>query len=231
MLSVDRAGAPTTESLYLRPKNWWRYQHYQDGRPLTWIKNHLELDEPGSKFAALSYADQGRLQKLWRLAARQPNGLIPYDEQYLRSHLGDKRFTFGSHLLSTWFAVGTQMELKKAAQKEKRSRRSPQTSSPKSREQRVKKDPAVRARVESPAVNGFGTFAGLPIASEKGFELERILRLCRDADGGSLRMLELASSTLTLGGVARVRESCEKRRGRIGVGYAVNALRSEADAA
>lgn len=117
--------------LWMRPRKWREFQHYQDGRVTYWIKNYLKLDDPGSKFHALSWADQGRLQALWRLAARlEKDGLVPFDEQYLRAVLGDKRFTLASRLVTEWFHVGTQKELKKAANREKRSRKLVQPSSP-----------------------------------------------------------------------------------------------------
>ena len=123
-------GMDAEEVLWMRPRKWREFQHYHDGRVTYWIKNYLNLDVPGSKFRALSWADQGRLQAMWRLAARlEKDGLIPFDEQYLRAVLGDKRFTLGSHLVTDWFHVGTQKELKRAAKREKRSRDLAQASS------------------------------------------------------------------------------------------------------
>lgn len=136
----------------MRPKKWREFQHYQDGRTLSWIKNYIELDLPGQRFNRLSWADQGRLQALWRLAARlDKDGYVPYDERYLRAALGDKRFPFGSHLLPTWFHIGTQKEVKRAANKEDRSRRLAQTSSPKNLEVREKKEPKAFVLLEGDA--------------------------------------------------------------------------------
>lgn len=58
-------------------------------------------------------------------------------------------------------------------------------------------------------------------------ELEAILACCKDADSRSILTLKAAASGLSLGSLVKVRESCKHYRGRIGVGYAVNALRSE----
>jgi len=69
---------------------------------------------------------------------------------------------------------------------------------------------------------------GLPISAEKLLELERIHDDCRDTDGQSLAALKAAARGVSYAGVVRVRESVQKRRGRVGVGYAVNALKSEA---
>lgn len=106
----------------MRPKKWREFQHYQNGRQTVWIKNYLDLDEPGSKFSRLSFADQGRLQRLWRTCARSPHdGMIAYDEQSIRAQLGDKRFPVASHLVTTWFHIGTQLDLKRAAKREERA--------------------------------------------------------------------------------------------------------------
>jgi len=108
----------------MRPKKWRDFQHYQDGRQLVWIKNYLDLDTHGSKFDRLSFADQGRLQRLWRACARSPlDGMVRFDESTVRSLLGDKRFSLASHLVINWFHVGTQVELKRAAKREERSRK------------------------------------------------------------------------------------------------------------
>jgi hypothetical protein len=129
-------------ALYMRPNNWGEFQHYHDGRDVIWIKNYLDLDDPGKKFSQLSFSDQGRLQKLWRLASRlNLNGRIPFDETYLRKHLGDKRFALASHLVRDWFAVGSQMELETLANREFSSRPLVQNSTPKKLEVRSKEKP------------------------------------------------------------------------------------------
>lgn len=74
-------------------------------------------------------------------------------------------------------------------------------------------------------------FGSLPISLEKVIELERVLKACRGADEGSMGVLRSEARDVTLAGIARVRESCERKRPVPGVGYAVAALRSEASAA
>ena len=107
----------------MRPKRWREFQNYHDGRTIVWVKNYVRLDMPGSDFRKLSWADQGRLQALWRLAARLGNdGMIPYDERYVRAALGDKRFPIVSQMVTNWFHIGTQTELKRAAKRENPSR-------------------------------------------------------------------------------------------------------------
>ncbi|MCR4338796.1 MAG: hypothetical protein NUW01_02800 [Gemmatimonadaceae bacterium] len=65
---------------------------------------------------------------------------------------------------------------------------------------------------------------GLP---DLTIELQKILDCCKDADTRSLGTLLAAANGLTLAAVVGVRESCKSYRGRVGVGYAVNALKSE----
>lgn len=64
-------------------------------------------------------------------------------------------------------------------------------------------------------------------------ELERILACCVDADEGSFSILAREAKGLPEASLVKVRQSCERfnhsrgGRGRLSVGYAVNALRSE----
>jgi hypothetical protein len=57
-------------------------------------------------------------------------------------------------------------------------------------------------------------------------EADRIVAACGDADDESLGVVLSWARQLPVGSVAKVRESCE-HMGRVGVGYAVNALKSE----
>jgi hypothetical protein len=59
-------------------------------------------------------------------------------------------------------------------------------------------------------------------------DLETILAYCKDADARSLDTLRAAARGLPPVSVAKVKESCKRYRGKIGVGYAVNAFKSEA---
>lgn len=65
---------------------------------------------------------------------------------------------------------------------------------------------------------------GLP---DLTIELQKILDCCKDADTRSLGTLLAAANGLPLASIVNVRESCRRQRGRVGVGYAVNALKSE----
>lgn len=68
----------------------------------------------------------------------------------------------------------------------------------------------------------------LPISLEKRLELEKMLPYLHDRDEGSLSVLESSAVKVSLAGVCKVRESVQQTSKRVGVGYAVNALRDEA---
>jgi len=67
----------------------------------------------------------------------------------------------------------------------------------------------------------------LPLEHDKEIELQRILDACRGTDDESLGVLRSAAHALPLSKIVWVRQSVCMRHGRVGVGYAVNALRSE----
>lgn len=68
----------------------------------------------------------------------------------------------------------------------------------------------------------------LPISLEKRLELEKMLPHLHDRDAGSLAVLETNARHLTLAAICRVRDTIQHSPKRVGVGYAVNALKSEA---
>jgi hypothetical protein len=109
------------EARYFRCRNWHKFQHYPEGsRRLTWIKNWIELDDPSNPFSKLTFAEQGRLQAIWRLAAKLDNK-IPWDEVFVARAIGAKRIPLGDLLDSKWIQVGTEKELKRLANAEKRA--------------------------------------------------------------------------------------------------------------
>lgn len=108
---------------YLRVRNWEKFQHYKDRNP-PWIKNYLDIDDPSHPFSSLSYADQGRLQKIWRWAAKVDNR-IPYDMVTISRYLGGKPDAvcraIDGYLAGEWLQVGSQKELTRLENAEKRA--------------------------------------------------------------------------------------------------------------
>lgn len=59
---------------YLRVRNWDKFQHYNDDKPVTWVKLHIKiLDDPLVR--SLDEASQSHLFKLFALAGRRANVL------------------------------------------------------------------------------------------------------------------------------------------------------------
>jgi hypothetical protein len=109
------------EAVYFRCRNWRKFQHYPEGsRGLSWIKNWVELDDPGNPFNDLSFSDQGKLQAIWRLAAKLDN-VIAYDEKFVCRAIRAKAVPFERLLADKWIQVGTLEELKKLTNAEKRA--------------------------------------------------------------------------------------------------------------
>lgn len=224
-------GGTQVKPQFLRIRNWERFQHYTNRRP-PWIKFHISILDDHT------------------LLSLPPMSQLVYDRLLLRAAVTDNNVEHDPVWLSQKFnlpadeiqeAVVNLVDAgflsvsgrKRAASKAIAKRQQNGVSEAEAEAETEREAEAEQtARVlELPALPLLETVPSLPSTDEKVYELERLLRLCRDADAGSLRELSKAAETLTLGGVARVRESCEKRRGRIGVGYAVNALKSEASAA
>lgn len=63
----------------LRVRNWDRYQHYKDRRPV-WIKLYTSSDDYA--YSQLTLAERGLLHELWKLAGRTDN-TIPYDAKWI----------------------------------------------------------------------------------------------------------------------------------------------------
>ncbi len=199
------------EPRYLRVRNWPKFQHYKDREP-AWIKNYINLDDPSHPFSKLSYADQGRLQKLWRLAAKLDNR-IPYDPVYLGRVMGMKaaaiQRTIDGYLADKWLQSGSQEELKRMTNAEKRGAKRKKTASAElekpsgeacleSREQRAEKEivPA-----EGPADFKFAV------------ELKQLLDVvAEDADAGTSLVLRrtIEKHRLPLAALVEAREAAAR---------------------
>lgn len=70
---------------YLRVRNWERFQHYHDRRPI-WIKVYVELVNPTSDYMKLSLNARGLLPCVWLLAAEW-NNAIPNDSEFIANRL------------------------------------------------------------------------------------------------------------------------------------------------
>lgn len=75
------ADVGTEEEIYFGVKNWATFQQYKDGRPITWIKLHLVLQQDYD-FARLPEVTQAHLLRIWLLAGATKNHM-PLDPWYV----------------------------------------------------------------------------------------------------------------------------------------------------
>jgi hypothetical protein len=223
---------------YLQVKGWWDFQHYPDkvenGWTPTFIKTYTALLDDYD-YNALSEVDRGRLHRIWLLAARL-NNKIPWDERFVRTAIRAS----SSFKLATFIATGMLLEWdENAATRPPDKRRKPRNqakdaldkllgdSMPEQSRAEKKREETATAFEEVEEVNQ--TFPrSLPIDVEKRLELEKMLPYLHDRDEGSLGVLEATARGLSMGSICKVRESVQNASKRVGVGYAVNALKLEA---
>jgi hypothetical protein len=213
------------EPVYFRCRNWHKFQHYQaGGRRLAWIKNYLDLDDPSSPFRELSFADQGKLQAIWRLAAKLDNR-IPFDEMYVGRVIGARVVPFGLLLDAGWIQTGNPAELKKFAASEKRAaNRKKGASKPIAKrkpDSSLEAEQEVRSKKEE--INSAVLVLGLDI--EKIAEVDRIIDSVRGASQESIAKLSPLVGALPLGVAIGIRERAVG--GGKGIGWVVNALQGE----
>jgi hypothetical protein len=212
------------EARYFRCRNWHKFQHYSEGsRRLTWIKNWIELDDPSNPFSKLTFAEQGRLQALWRLAAKLDN-TIPFDEVFVCRAIGAKRMPLGDLLAAKWIQVGTQEELKRLANAEKRAAKPKKRASKALASRYQNASPEAEQEVE---VEKEKDKALLVLGLDEGKiqELDRIIDNVRGASAESLPKLSPLVGALPLGVAIGIRERAVS--GGKGVGWVVNALQGE----
>lgn len=194
------------------PCNWERFQHAdatKRGKNPTWIKNYTALMS-NDDYLDLTLAQRGLLHGIWLEYARTGRGLSEArTRRLLSTHKGDSRhFLAHLHALQTLGFIEFCQDNGVTA-----SRLDIEVEE----EEIVNK--AVRSELRGTAWN-----------ESKQYELEKLMPLLHDADSSSADVLRATARGLPLASIAKVRESCEfKRRqdGRVGVGYAVNALKLE----
>lgn len=213
------------EATYFRCRNWHKFQHYHSGgRKLSWIKNYIELDDRSNPFSKLSFAEQGKLQAVWRLAAKLDN-VIPYDEVFVARAIGAQTISLSVLAAEKWIEVGSEDEIKKLAGKEKRA-----ANPRKKRASNVLADGYQTASLEAEQeveeeVKQRPLVLGLD--EEKIKELDRILGAVQGATTDSLRKLSPLVGGLPLGVAINVRERAVS--GGKGIGWVVNAMQGEID--
>lgn len=89
---------------FLAVKDYERFQHYRDRRPV-WIKLYAELLD-NWEFLQLSDAARGQLMLFWLLASRHDNR-VPNDRRYIEGKLALRSRFLLKELLASGFLVAT----------------------------------------------------------------------------------------------------------------------------
>lgn len=88
---------------YLEIKNWEKFQHYKDDRPIKWIKLYLSLLRDYD-FNALTEVQQNHLWKIWLLAA-ELNNKVPNDPEYISKQICAKSKVDINQLVESGFLI------------------------------------------------------------------------------------------------------------------------------
>lgn len=97
---------------FLAVKDYERFQHYRDRRPV-WIKLYAELLDNWD-FLQLSDAARGQLMMFWLLASRHDNR-VPNDRRYIEGKLALKKRFLMKELLGSGFLIETDAPAESSA--------------------------------------------------------------------------------------------------------------------
>ncbi len=117
-----------------RIKNWRKFQHYKDDRPLRWIKLHLSL-LTDYDFRSLPDTSKAHLVMLWLLAGSLQNK-IPDDANYLKELTGCKSKPDLDLLERSGFIVRSRTESYSASESSVKQRREEKRREEKRREEK-----------------------------------------------------------------------------------------------
>lgn len=209
---------------YLSVTKFGDYQHYKNRKP-RWVKLYVDLLDPHNKLNYLPVEARFLFDRLLLLAAEWDNA-IPNDSELIARLVvmqpRECRECLEMLLKGRWIIERkTKRRASKPASNPASRNAPPETEAEAERE----KEKAVAATINN-ALN-----RRLPISLEKQIELGKMLPYLHDRDDGSLTILETAAKKVPLAAVCRIRESVQHANKRVGVGYAVNALKSEAEEA
>jgi hypothetical protein len=200
---------------YLEIRNWSRYQHYKDRRP-PWVKLHVDVltDE---KLTALDVPTRLLALLLLAVAANRDNK-IPHDARWLAVETNMPASQV-KRALATLLATRYLVECKSASNGASPSRAPARSQEAEAEAETASGSPSTASHFRPPTAE---------IQQAREYEVDKLLRSLRGADEGSRGVLLSAARDVPVGAIAKVRESCELHAGKVGVGYAVNALKSEA---
>ena len=110
---------------YLRVRNWEKFQHYKGQDKPPWIKFYRDLLND-YEFNQLSELDQGRLMRIWLLAASN-GGKIPNDARWVALKIHAKTLDL-DHLISMGFLEELYSNSREALEPTEQNRRTEKNS-------------------------------------------------------------------------------------------------------
>lgn len=191
----------TQRPRYIVVPNWDSFQHYSDRTP-PWIKNYTELLHDDA-YLGLTLHQRGVLHGIW-LAYAASHRQLSGDTSALYRQLGERVST------ATLIALNRAGFIELTASRPLAQSRGRGEESSKGRT--VSRGPA-------------RTRATLPIEITQ--ELDKLWPRLKGVDANSRKVVEQAAAGLPQSSIAKVRESVETNGRTVGVGYVVNALKSE----
>lgn len=217
---------------YLRVKNWKEWQHYKDRRP-PWVKLHSKLLRD-DHFNELCEGDQWQLVRIWMLASQatrftldEKDRIVPVvssEEQTLRRAIHSlKRIPISRFVADGWLIAVPESALLELPQD------LPAASGSLAEDTHdASEDASALLEAESQSHRGSerANLKAVTADYEIECEVDKILNRVNNADDETRNVLMSYARKLPLGTVAKVRESCDIK-GKVGAGYAVNALKAE----
>ena len=203
---------------YLRVRKFSELQHYKDRPDNPWIRLYVKLLDD-EEFKQLAVPVRLLWVDLLLLAQRSANVMRNDPEAFaklFRMTPAQCREAVPRLLKLRWLSE-TRTPRRASNKPASALARAEQSRTERSKGRTVVKGPA-RSRTKTPA-------ASLPI--DITHELDRLMPQLRGVDSNSRKVIETEAAGMSLALVAKVRESVERNGGRVGVGYVVNALRSE----
>lgn len=210
--------------LYVRVKNWDRFQHYKsrENAP-NWIKvkPDLLLDY---EFQKLSEAERYRLIAIWLLAGKLHNRL-PFDDKFIAKSIDVKKVDLSKYVRLGWLELhdeeGTPVSIESLDGVYTEARESLALGE-QSRKAGYK---GRRADEDSGVDDSVGEVIVLSAAAEIDNELDRMLDKLAGVDERSRRVLLPLARQLDVPTIARLRQSAQE--GGKGVGWVVKAFKGE----
>lgn len=209
---------------YLSVTNFRRHQHYKHRKP-PWVKFYVDLLDPHNKLNLLPIEARFLFDRMLLLAAEWDNA-IPNDSELIAKLVAMQprqcRQALAALVEGRWLV---ERKTKRRASKPASNGASNVATTEQEAEQETERELEQEAEA---LVADAGYVSDRDL--DRLVEVQRILGYCRDSNTDSEGVLMFYARQVPLSGVVRIRENCRRQKA-CGVGYAVNAFKSEAKAA